>query len=211
MFAFKNQKNNYLTILLIVALLLSFCIVSFTSTTFKKGFPAPLFSLKTIEGETFNLEDFKEKQKLLILYFCSRGDECSIEGIEEIVKYFEEHITEEKYEVFLINTKEDLKEEDTTLIKEFWLNKKIEFGILLDEEGEVAKLYNIGILPTIIFLGKNLVVKRVYPGLISKQQTLMFQYINYLLDCREKESPKKKEKEKEKNNCEGPCEPPPGY
>lgn len=209
MFSFKNKKNNYLTTLLVIALLLSFCIAGFASTTFKKGFPAPPFTLKTTEGETFNLEDFKDKQKLLILYFCARGDECSIEGIEEIVKYFEEHITEEKYEVFLINTEEDLKEEDTTLIKEFWLNKKIEFGILLDEEGEVAKLYNIEILPTIIFLDKNLVVKRVYPGLISKQQTLMFQYINYLLDCQEKESPKKEEKEK--NNCEGPCEPPPGY
>lgn len=209
MLGFINPKNNYLTILLVIALVLSFCIASFASTTFKKGFPAPLFSLKTVEGKTFNLEDFKEKQKLLILYFCSRGDECSIKGIEEMAQYFEEHITKEKYEIFLINTKEDLQEEDIALIKDFWLNKKIEFGILLDKEGEVAKLYNIEILPTTIFLDKNLITKRVYPGLISKQQYLMFQYINYLLDCQKKESPvKKEEKEVE---CEGPCEPPPGW
>lgn len=208
MLALKNKKNNYFTILLTITLLLSICITAFSSS-FRKGFPAPLFTLKTIEGETFNLEDFKEKQKLLILYFCSRGDECSIKGIEEMAQYFEKHITKEKYEVFLINTKENLEEEDIALIKEFWLDKKVEFGILLDEQGKVAKLYNIEILPTTIFLDKNLVVKRVYTDFISKQQNLMFQYINYLLDCQEKERPKKEEKGK--NSCEGPCEPPPGY
>jgi len=70
-------------------------------------------------------------------------------------------------------------------------------------------LYNIEILPTAIFLDKNLVVKRVYYGFISKQQTLMFQYINYFLGYQKKESPKKEEKEK--NNCGGLCETPPGY
>lgn len=210
MFKFKKQRNNLFTILLVITLLFSFCVTGFASTAFKKGFPAPLFSLKNMEGETFNLEDRKEKQKLLILYFCSPEDEYSIKGIEEMAQFFEEHTTEEKYEIFLIiNAKEDLQEEDIAFIKEFWLNKKIEFDILLDEEGEVEKLYNIEILPTTIFLDKNLVVKRVYSGFISKQQTLMFQYINYLLDCQEKESPKKEEKEN--NNCEGPCAPPPGY
>jgi hypothetical protein len=37
-------------------------------------------------------------------------------------------------------------------------------------------------------------VKRIYARFISKQQTLMFQYINYLLDCKEKDTPKKKRK-----------------
>jgi len=206
---FRNGKKNYLTLfLLIVIFLLSFYSSCFSSS-FKKGFPAPLFSLRTIEGEIFSLEDYKEKQKLLILYFCSQGEECSVRGLEKLAKFFEEHITKEKYEVFLINTKEDLKEEDIVLIKEFWLNEKIEFGILLDAQGEIAKLYNIEVLPTTIFLDKNLIVKRVYPGLISKQQNLMFQYINYLLDCKEKESPKKKEKDDE--GCVGPCPPPPGW
>lgn len=208
MLILKNKKNNYFTILLAIILLLSICITGF-SYSFRKGFPAPLFTLKTIEGETFNLEDFKEKQKLLILYFCSRGDECSIKGIEEMTQYFEEHITKEKYEVFLINTKENLEEENIALIKEFWLNKKVEFGILLDEQGKVAELYNIEILPATIFLDKNLVVKRVYTDFISKQQTLMFQYMNYLLDCQKKESPVIEEKKEEK--CNGPCEPPPGW
>lgn len=53
-------------------------------------------------------------------------------------------------------------------------------------------------------------VKRIYAGFISKQQTLMFQYINYLLDCKEKETPKKETKEDEGCNG-GDCPPPPGY
>ena len=72
--------------------------------------------------------------------------------------------------------------------------KKNYLTLLLDKQDEVNKLCKIEILPTAIFLDKNLVVKRVYPGLISKQQTLMFQYINYFLDCKEKESVVKKEK-----------------
>jgi len=209
MTCFENKKRLYFILILTIIFLISLCSISLSST-FKKGFPAPSFILKTIDGETFNLEDYKEKQKLLILYFCNNENKDSVCGIEELAKYFEEHIVKEKYQVIMINTCKDLKEEDITLIKEFWTNKKISFSILLDSQNEVSNLYNIEVLPTTIFLDKNLIVKRVYPGLISKQQTLMFQYINYLLDCKEKESPKKEEKEDEGCNG-GSCPPPPGY
>jgi len=207
--ALKNKKNNYLTILLVFILLLSVCISSFSSS-FRKGFPIPCFTLKTIDGETFNLEDYKEQQKLLILYFYSEENKESIKGVEKLAKYFEEHTTQEKYQIFLVNTRKDLEEKDIISIKEFWYAKKIEFLILLDEHNEVNKLCKIEILPTAIFLDKNLVVKRVYPALISKQQTLMFQYINYFLECKEKETPEKEKKENEGCNG-GVCPPPPGY
>ncbi len=208
-FRLRNKKNNFLTVLLIIAFLVSFCSSAFSSS-FRKGFPAPIFTLKTIDGETFNLADYKEKQKLLILYFCNNESEDSICGIEELAEYFEQHITEEKYQVIMINTRKDLKEEDITQIKEFWTNKKISFTILLDSQEEVSNLYNIEVLPTTIFLAKNLVVKRVYPGIISKQQNLMFQYLTYFLAAQEKGAPKKETKED--NGCNGGvCPPPPGY
>jgi len=208
-FWLRNRKNNLLIILLITAFLVSFCSSAFSSS-FRKGFPAPNFTLKTIDGETFNLEDYKEKQKLLILYFCNNENEGSICGIEELAEYFEEHIIEEKYQVIMINTRKDLKEEDVILIKEFWADKKISFTILLDSQEEVSNLYNIEILPTTIFLAKNLVVKRVYPGLISKQQNLMFRYISYFLEAEEKEV-SKKETKKDDGCDDGVCPPPPGY
>ena len=208
-FWLRNKKNNLLTALLIIAFLVSFCSSAFSSS-FRKGFPAPDFTLKTIEGETFNLADYKEKQKLLILYFCNNESEDSICGIEELAEYFEQHIIEEKYQVIMINTRKDLKEEDIILIKEFWTDKKISFTILLDSQDEVSNLYNIEILPTTIFLAKNLVVKRIYPGLISKQQNLMFQYISYFLEAKEKGAPKKETKEDDGCNG-GTCDPPPGY
>jgi len=206
---FENKKRYCLILILTITLLIFLTSISYSSTL-KKGFPAPSFTLKTIDGETFNLEDYKEKQKLLILYFCNNENGDSVCGVEELAKYFEEHITKEKYQVIMINTLKDLKEEDITLIKEFWTNKKISFYILLDSQNEVSNLYNIEVLPTTIFLDKNLIIKRVYPGLISKQQNLMFQYINYLLDCKEKDSIKKEYKEDEGCNG-GPCPPPPGY
>jgi len=208
-FYLRNKKNNLLTVLLIIAFLVSFYSSAFSSS-FRKGFPAPTFTLKTIDGETFNLADYKEKQKLLILYFYNNENEDSICGIEELAEYFEKHIIEEKYQVIMINTRKDLKEEDIILIKEFWTDKKISFTILLDSQDEVSNLYNIEILPTTIFLAKNLVVKRVYPGLISKQQNLMFQYLTYFLSAKEKGTPKKENKEDD--GCDdGVCPPPPGY
>jgi len=208
-FCLRNKKNNLLTVLLIIVFLVSFYSSAFSSS-FRKGFPAPNFILKTIDGETFNLTDYKEKQKLLILYFCNNENEDSICGIEELAEYFEERIIEEKYQVIMINTRKDLKEEDITQIKEFWTNKKIPFTILLDTQEEVSNLYNVEILPTTIFLAKNLVVKRIYPGLISKQQNLMFQYLSYFLEAKEKGAPKKENKEDDGCNG-GVCDPPDGY
>ena len=208
-FWLRNKKNNLLTILLIIVFLFSFYLSAFSSS-FRKGFPAPNFTLKTIDGETFNLTDYKEKQKLLILYFCNNENEDSVCGIEELADYFEQHIIEEKYQVIMINTRKDLAEEDITKIKEFWTDKKIPFTILLDSQNEVSNLYNIEILPTTIFLAKNLVVKRVYPGLISKQQNLMFQYLSYFLGAEEKGASGKATKEDDGCNG-GTCEPPPGY
>ena len=208
-FWLRNKKNNLLTILLIIAFLVSFYSSAFSSS-FRKGFPAPTFTLNTVDGETFDLADYKEKQKLLILYFCNNENKDSVCGIEELAEYFEEHIIEEKYQVIMINARKDLKEEDIAQIKEFWTDKKISFAILLDSQEEVSNLYNIEVLPTTIFLAKNLVVKRVYPGLISKQQNLMFQYISYFLGAKDKEAPKKKTKEDD--DCDdGVCPPPPGY
>jgi len=208
-FWLRNKKSNLLTILLIIAFLVSFYSSAFSSS-FKKGFPAPTFTLKTIDGETFNLEDYKEKQKLLILYFYNNENKDSVFGIEELAEYFEAHIIEEKYQVIMINTHEDLKEEDITQIKEFWTDKKVSFTILLDSQNEVSNLYNIEVLPTNIFLDKNLVVKRVYPELISKQQNIMFQYISYFLGAKEKEV-SKKETKKDDGCDDGVCPPPPGY
>ena len=194
MTCFENKKRYYFIMILTILFLVSFCSISFPSTL-KKGFPAPSFALKTIDGEFFTLKNLKEKQKLLILYFYSQDNYDSLKGVEKLAKYFEDHIVQEKYEVFLVNVQENLHEEDVTLIKKYLSDNKILYPVLLDNNNVVSKLYGIKTLPTAIFLDNNLVVKRVYPGLVSKQQTLIFQYINYLLDCRVKNPPKKKKKE----------------
>jgi peroxiredoxin len=208
-FSLSNKKNILLTVLLIIAFLVSFYSFAFTSS-FRPGFPAPSFTLKNINGETFNLEDYQEKQKLLILYFCNNENEDSVFGIKDLAEYFEGRVINEKYQVIMINTTKDQKEEDVIGIKEFWNSKKIFFPILLDSQNELSNLYNIEVLPTAIFLEKNLVVKRVYAGLISKQQNLMFQYISYFLDAKEKGTPQKDTKKDDGCN-DGVCPPPPGY
>jgi len=204
MIYFRSEKRYDFILILVLTIifLISFYSISFSSTL-KKGFPAPTFTLETIEEETFNLKDFKEKQALLVLYFYSQDSQDSLKGIDELNKYFKDHITQEKYEVFLVNIQENLQEEDIALVKDYLTDNKIIFQVLLDKQNEVSKLYNIEILPTAIFLDKNLVVKRAYPGLISKQQTLIFQYVNYLLDSSERNISKKEKKDKKPIGDEG--------
>jgi len=202
MIYFRNEKRYdfILVLVLIIIFLISFYSISFSSTL-KKGFPAPTFTLKNIEEETFNLKDFKEKQALLVLYFYSPNNQDSLRGIGELDKYFRNHITKEKYEILLVNNQENLQEEDITLIKNYLDDNKIVFPVLLDEQNEVSKLYNVENLPTAIFLDKNLLVKRAYSGFTSAQQTLIFQYVSYLLDSSEKNILKKEKEDKEPPAC----------
>jgi len=186
----KNNKKYFSIMALFIVFLIAFSAVAFSSSL-KKGYPAPSFSLKTIEGDYFNLEDQREKQKLLILYFYSQDNDDSLTGINKLVKYFEDYIIQEKYEVFLVNT----QEKDLELMKVYLQDNKIPFPVILDSQKKVSELYNIDVLPTAIFLDNNLVVKRIYPGLASNQQTLMFQYTSYLLASEKKRIPKKEKEE----------------
>jgi len=191
----ENNKKYYSIMVLLIVFLIAFSSVAFSSPL-KKGFPAPTFSLKTIEGDYFNLKNQKEKQKLLVLYFYSHDNYDSLKGLEKFAKYFENHIIQEKYQVFLINTQEKLQEKDIELMKVYLSDNKIPFPIILDSQKKVSELYNINILPTAIFLDSHLVVKRIYLGLTADQQTLMFQYMSYFLASEKKETPKKEKKEK---------------
>ena len=190
----KNNKKYYSIMVLLIVFLIAFSSVAFSSTL-KKGFPAPSFTLKNIEGDYFNLEDQREKQKLLILYFYSQDNFDSLTGVKKLIKYFEDYIIQEKYEVFLVNTQEKLQEKDIELMRTYLQDNKIPFPIILDNQKKVSELYNVETLPTTIFLDNNLVVKRIYSGIASDQQTLMFQYVNYFLASEKKRIPKKEKKE----------------
>jgi len=205
MIYFRNEKRYDLILVLVLTIifLISFYSSSFSSTL-KMGFPAPTFTLETIGKETVSLKDFKEKQALLVLYFYSPNSQDSLKGIGELDQYFKNHITKEKYEILLVNTQKNSGEEDIALIKKYLDDNEITFQVLLDEQNEVGKLYNVENLPTAILLDKNLLVKRVYSGFTSAQQTLLFQYVSYLLGSTEKIILKKDKKDKGLPAC---CKP----
>ena len=139
-FQSKKRYDPILFFVLIIIFLICFRSSSFSSTL-KEGFPAPTFTLETIEEETFNLKDLKEKQALLVLYFYSPNSQDSLRGIGELDKYFKNHTTKEKYEILLVNTQKNLGEEDIALIKKYLDDNEIIFPVLLDEQNEVCLLY----------------------------------------------------------------------
>lgn len=177
-------------------------------TSLRQGFPAPKFSLNTLEGETFNLIDIKGQQKLILLYFYQENSADSLRGIEELAKYFEEHNIEEKYQLLMVCPLSEVKEEDIARIKDFWSKQKLAPLVLLDTQGEVSSLYKVEKLPTAFFLDGNLILKRIYAGFEAKQQGIMFQYLSYFLNAQEKKAPTRKEKDDGCNS--GICPPPEG-
>ena len=197
MINFRNEKKYdfILVLVLTLILLISFYTISFSSTL-KKGLPAPAFTLKTIEEETISLKAFKEKQALLVLYFYSQYNQDSLRGIGELNKYFENHLTQERYELLLVNIQDNLQKEDIDFIKNYLDANKIIFPVLLDKQNEVSRLYNVENLPTAIFLDKNLFVKSIYPGFTSTQQALIFQHVSYLLDSIKRDISKNDKRDK---------------
>ncbi|GAB4113388.1 MAG: hypothetical protein Kow00103_05410 [Candidatus Caldatribacteriota bacterium] len=177
-------------------------------TSLRQGFPAPKFSLNTLEGETFNLSDLKGKQKLILLYFYQENSADSLRGIEELAKYFEEHNIEEKYQLLVVCPLSEVKEEDIARIKDFWSKQKLAPLVLLDTQGEVSSLYKVEKLPAAFFLDSNLILKRIYAGFEAKQQGIMFQYLSYFLNAQEKKAPARKENDDGCNS--GVCPPPEG-
>lgn len=205
----KKKRNNLLRICLLILVFTFLTLSSWAEeTSLRQGFPAPKFSLNTIEGETFNLIDLKGQQKLILLYFYHQDNTDSLRGIEEFAKYFEEHITEEKYQLIMIHSLADLDltEEDITRIKEFWSKQKLTPLVLLDNQNELSNLYKVEKLPTAFLLDGNLILKRIYPGFQAKQQGIMFQYLSYFLNAQEKGVPTQKDKD---DGCNGGVCPPP--
>jgi len=203
----KKKRNNFLKLFLILPLFTFFSLSSWAQgSSLRPGFPAPSFSLNTIEEVPFNLTDLKGQHKLILLYFYQQDQANSLRGIEELTKYFEGHITEEKYQIIMIHSLPDLKEEDITRMKEFWSKQKLTPLVLLDNQNEVSNLYKVENIPSTFLLDGNLILKRIYAGFQTKQQEIMFQYLSYFLNAQERGVSPQKDKD---DGCEGGVCPPP--
>jgi len=121
--------------------------------TLKIGSPAPNFNLPAVDGNTYSLDSFKDKEALIVIFSCNH---CPY------VRAYEDRIIQiqndykDKLQIVAINSNdttnypEDSFEEMIKRAKE----KNFNFPYLRDETQEVAKAYGATHTPEIFLFDK---------------------------------------------------------
>lgn len=103
------------------------------------------FTLQDLNGETHSLSDYRGKP-VVVNFWASWCGPCKLEA-PELVKLHEQY--EGQIQILAVNlTKDDTVEGARRFAEEYGF----QFPVLLDEEGEVAKKYQITAIPTTYFI-----------------------------------------------------------
>ena len=125
------------------------------------GSVAPTFSLSSLDGETVDLGETTERNRVVVLNFWATWcGPCRLEMPQFDRAYAE--LRDEGLEILAIS------DESPDVIREYLAERPVDFPILLDTDGIVAQLYEVEALPTTVILngqGKILMVHRgLQPG-----------------------------------------------
>lgn len=130
----------------------------------RTGHPAPEFTLTTLDGDEVSLSDFRG-QPVILNFWASWCGPCRVE-MPDLQKTYDTH-GEDGVVVLGINLtrRENSLDDVPAFIDEFDLT----FPIVLDEEGEVAKLYQVRGQPASVFIDANGIVQTMWQGPVTKQ------------------------------------------
>lgn len=116
------------------------------------GDNAPNFSLLDLNGNTISLGDILKDKEVILSFWASWCPECrqQMPILDGLVKY------RDKVEIIGVNTGEARKAA-ASFIKEIG----IKYRILLDTQGQVAKLYGVVGVPTNVLINKEGLIKNL--------------------------------------------------
>jgi len=189
--------------IIIISVTVLFFAASPILAQYKTGSPAPDFTLEALDGEVYQLNQFYNKYKHVVLCFVKSNDSSSIGKLQDLLNFFADYQPRESYQIITVveinQTKEEVKEKLLTLQK----RTEVPLLILLDEEGETVKSYQIERYPTILLLRSDLNIRRAYDRFTTREETNFYQYLKFLFTS---------QKSKNKSSCdEGVCPPPAGF
>lgn len=140
------MKIKFLVGLVLFALIFN---LSFQGITFAEfeGAAAQDFTLGKVEGGTSSFSDYKGKSNIILIFWTIKGLYCAyeLEGLRD--RYTE--LKKNDFEVIAVNIKEE-----SAKVKDFVLQEKIQFPVLLDSDGKVSKMYEIKGMPVILIIDK---------------------------------------------------------
>ena len=128
------------------------------------GAPAPDFSLKSLDGQTVSLSQFKG-HPVLINFWASWCPPCRLE-MPDLVRAYEAHRAEGFVLLGINVTTQDSLPDVKAFVKEFSMT----FPVLLDEDATVETLYRLRGLPLSVFVDRQGVISRLNIGAMSAGQ-----------------------------------------
>ena len=166
------------------------------------GSPAPDFTLRSSDGETYQLSQFKNQQDFLVLSFLKSGDPDTPYTLEKLIDFFKNPKPLESFKIIAILVSEP-GEEINNQITSIQEQTDIPLILLIDDNGEVPESYQIEGYTTMILLRDNLCVTRVYSKFTARQERMFYQYLKFIFSY---------PKQNGSSGCDnGVCPPPSGY
>jgi peroxiredoxin len=123
------------------------------------GDTAPAFTLKTLDGNSVSLSDFKG-HPVVINFWASWCVPCRHE-MPVMVEAYRAH-NDSGLIILAVNSRD--QETSTRAVRRFVAEFQMPFPVLLDEHGDVRRRYGLRGLPTSVFIGADGMVRGVIIG-----------------------------------------------
>jgi peroxiredoxin len=128
--------------------------VLLNSASIKLGAPAPDFNLRSVEGKSFKLSDFKDAKILVVMFICNH---CPyVKAVEDRILQLHKDYHGKGAQLVGIcsNDPTDYSEDAPKNLLKRWKEKEYGFPYLIDETQEVAKAYDAVCTPDIYVYDK---------------------------------------------------------
>ncbi|MCA9919849.1 MAG: TlpA family protein disulfide reductase [Anaerolineales bacterium] len=124
----------------------------------REGAPAPNFTLSTLDNETITLSDLRG-QVIILNLWTSWCPPCREEmpTLNEVYQTYKD----DGLVVLAVNS---TVQDSEAAAREFTAEYALDFPILLDHDGIVARAYQLQSLPTTFFIDRRGVIQAIVPG-----------------------------------------------
>lgn len=115
---------------------------------------APNFTLSTLDGQNVSLSNYRGKIVLLNFWSSLPASRTELPLLQQVY----DKLSKDKYAILAINIKESDKD-----VQFFVSSKGLTLPVLLDRQGEVAALYDVGTKPTSFLIDSQGIIREIKP------------------------------------------------